>query len=193
MLSEADARQILRGERAEAIVDIVDSAWDAHLQERRARSRRTRANIVWDAMSDFAERTLVSMDGVARIERYGIPLYAFDDQLVLNFKKHTDDFLTHNVATDHQDRLARQGHLDGLPGIVRVTCGYVLDAAEAGVSQIVTVRRVADTLEWWIDMRELASGVLAPVTQVLPFAVTTAAPLPGIRPVARDGDSDMAK
>ena len=64
-----------------------------------------------------------------------------------------------------------------------MTCGYVLDRAEAGIERYVVTRPVRRRVEWVIDLRELAAGTLTPVQQVLPGieGADQVAPLPSIR------------
>lgn len=169
MCSEATARRILEGDRAKAIVKIVEGAWEAHLSENRLRTQRTRANIVWDYMVDFAERDLSGLPGVQKLEAHGSPYFTFDDKLILRFKKHNRELSTTNVRTQHQRAIDRQVPFSGFPEAVHVSCGYTLDRAEAGLDQVVVVKHLNGKLEWSIDMRELAAGVLIPTTPILPI------------------------
>jgi hypothetical protein len=168
MCTEQAARQILRPQGAEILISIIEDSWQEHVAERRPRHDRTRANIVWDYMVRFAEERLEPLPGVERRERHGSPIYVMRDRLALRFKKHSEEHMTRNVGTIHQRQIARQGAFPALPEFCHVSCGYVLDAAQAGIEQLVVVRRVAGIREWFIPLRELAAGDMNPIVQLLP-------------------------
>jgi hypothetical protein len=185
VVTEAQARQIIGIEGARVLVEIITSAWKDHIDEGRPRGRRTRADIVWEYMTTRADEELAAMEGVSRTERYGSPLYVLRDRMILRFKKHNQDFETRNYQTAEQRKLASQGHFDGLPDLPHVSCGYVLDAADADIDKLVVVRRVEGYVEWFIDLIDLASGTIEPATPIIPDFPTVAgediAPLPSIR------------
>ena len=191
-MDEATARTILAGKRAQALVDVVDYGWSQMVAEGYPRTRRTRANIVWDYMIEAAEQEVEPLPGVHRIVRYQIPMFVFDQQLVLRFKKHDQQLLYANVRTGHQRDIAQQLTMGGLPPDY-LTCGYQLDQAEAAIERIVVVRHVNQQVDWFIDLRELVAGQLAPSKPALPIvpAVPTTATLPTIAPAAKEeGDQE---
>jgi hypothetical protein len=148
--------------------------------------------IVWDYMIGRADSELAKeFDGIDKVSVEGSAAYALRGRLLLRFKKHDRKMRTRNVATAVQATLARQGYLDGMPELAHVTCGYVLDKAEAGIERFVVVRSVPGS-RWSIDLRELAAGVVAPVQPILPGMETAAelAPLPSIRRRDRAGEGD---
>lgn len=185
--SETEVRQIIGAEGAEALLGVIAGGWKAYVDERRVRSRRTRANVVWDNMIELANRELVDhFDGVRPVELYGSAAYVLNDRLLLRFKKHDRKMRTSNIMTTVQTALWRQGYLEGMPDLAHVTCGYVLDKAEAGIEKYVVVRATARMRkpEWFIDLADLAAGNLAPVQPVLPGIdghEEQLAPLPSIR------------
>lgn len=185
--SETEVRQIIGAEGAEALIGVIAGGWKAYVDERRVRSRRTRANVVWDNMIELANRELVDhFDGVRPVELYGSAAYVLNDRLLLRFKKHDRKMRTSNIMTTVQTVLWRQGYLEGMPDLAHVTCGYVLDKAEAGIEKYVVVRATARKRkpEWFIDLADLAAGNLAPVQPVLPGIdghEEQLAPLPSIR------------
>ena len=193
MCTEGEARRIIGVEGAQTLVDIVEGAWQSYLDERRVRTRRTRANIVWEYMIAGATAQLKSMVGVREVLVHGSPAYVLCDRLLLRLKKHSADLFTTNVPTVAQTNLALQGFFDGMEDLPHISCGYVLDAAEAGVKSVVAVRQVAGRVEWWIDLHELGSGELGPTAPTLIFGGDgPIAPLPSIaRPAHRkEGTED---
>lgn len=195
MLSEGEARKIVGVEGAKRLIEIVEGAWQDHLDEGRRRGLRARASIVWDHMIRRADEALVEgMEGVRRTELQGSAGYVLRERMLLRFKKHSRALATRNYPTRTQIRLNGQGFLDGMPQLAHVTCGYILDKVEAGIEKIILVRTVAGQIEWFIDLRELATGVLAPVTPILPSlpgsGAAEIAALPSIARVARKEDGD---
>lgn len=183
MISEAEAREIIGMEGAAVLDGIIRGAWQDHVGEGRPRHVRTRASVVWDYMISRAEDQLVGMEGVRRAETYGVPAYVLRDRMALRFKKHNRELFTSNVPTGHQQRLADRGYLDGLPGVAYVSCGYILDRAQAGVEHTVVVRKVMGVVEWSIALVDLAGGQMQPTTPIMPYPSTGDSeepPLPGI-------------
>jgi hypothetical protein len=165
--SEAEVRQIIGADGAGTLIDIISGAWQAYLDEGRVRRRRTRAGIVWEAMTERADRDLVTrFDGVRKVELPDSAAYVLRERLLLRFKKHDRKMQTSNVRTAMQRALARQGYLDGMPELAHVTCGYVLDRAEAGIEKWIIVRSIRSKPEWVIDLTELAAGILAPLPSI---------------------------
>jgi len=195
LLSEGEARKIVGVDGAERLVEIVEGAWQDHLDEGQSRGVRARASIVWDYMIKRADDVLVrGMEGVRRVELPGSAGYVLRERMFMRFKKHNREMFPKNYPTPVQIRLDRAGFLDGMPQLAHVTCGYILDKVEAGIEKIVLVRKVAGQVEWFIDLRELAAGVLAPVTPILPSlpgsGAAEIAALPSIARVAREEDGD---
>lgn len=186
MCSEAEARQIIGVDGASVLVQIVEEAWKSHQDERRQRRSRARAGIVWEYMVDGADKHLATMDGVTRVMLTSdTPGYVLRARLLVRFKKHDKKCKTSNVATNVQKRLASTGTFDGMPNLAHISCGYILDAAEAGIEAIVVSRIVGNEVEWWIDLRELAAGTLAPMKPILPDLDGAAAELPPLPSIAR--------
>jgi len=184
-MDEATARKILAGKRAQALVDVVEYGWDQMVKEGKPRRRRTRANIVWDYMVEAAEQDVEPLPGVHRIVRHDIPMFVFDQRVVVRFKKHDRKLHYANVTTEHQRKIAQQLSMGGLPPEY-LTCGYLLDRAEASIERIVVVRHINRQVDWFIDLRGLAAGQLAPTKPTLPIAPPVTATLPTITPAAKE-------
>jgi hypothetical protein len=185
MCTEGETRRAVGVQGAEAIITIVEGAWGAYVEEGRLRSRRTRANIVWEYMIEGADMHLAPLANVTRVEIHDTPWYVFNDHCALRMKLHSPRLSTGNVRTIYQQGVARQEPFPGLPNGCRLSCGYTLDRAEAGIDRIVITKRVRGDLEWWIDVRGLAHGELDPVAPILPGTGEgdggIVIPLPGIK------------
>jgi hypothetical protein len=164
VISEAAVRRVIGVEGAQTLIDIVGGAWQDYVNEGISRYHRsTRANVVWDYMAKRSDAELAAMDGVERVELSGRPLYSLRNRLLLRPKFHMGG-ATQNVPTRRQRSAAVDGLLPEF-GLDLVSFGYQLDRAEAGISDFVVS---APSETWIINLEELASGELAPVTQLLP-------------------------
>jgi hypothetical protein len=179
--SEADARKIIGPTRADKLCSIIQGGWNAHIAEKRARRSRVRANVVWNYIVDAADLEFAAMPGVVRVGDDDAPIYVVDDKLALVFKKHTRSLGTSNVRTKAQRTVRSIGQFAHMPGTDAVSVGYTLDQAEAGIDKLVATHFVGNELDWWIDLRELASGVLAPMAPTL-FPIRPPAP-PALPPI----------
>ncbi|MFD6752687.1 hypothetical protein [Micromonospora gifhornensis] len=196
MITEKEARKIIGIDGAGALVKIVGGAWKRFVDEGVKRSPAARAIVVWDYMIEEAEKHLLGkFDGVERVMLSKSPAYVLRNRILLRFKKHDHDMLTKNIPTELQKRIAKNGYFDGMPGLAVLTCGYVLDKAEAGIEKIVAARAISNVSEWHIDLSELAAGVLAPTKPIIPRigGSEEVASLPSIARVARKEDGDGAK
>lgn len=188
MCSEAEARQIIGADGASVLVDIIEGAWQAYLDGGPFHHRRTRASVVWDYMVTSAHAQLARMDGVRVAEVKGqTPVFVLRERIAVRFKLHDRDMLTKNLRTRTQARLSRTGSFDEMPSLATVSCGYVLDNAEAAVQHVVAVRAVEDEVAWCIDLRELAGGVLAPESPIL-SPLDVGGPLPPLPSIRRPSE-----
>lgn len=191
--TEAEVRQIVGPEGASALMGIVKGGWQDYLDEGRARTRSGRAMIVWDNMIARANVELAgAFHGVRQVDLSGMPAYVLRERILVRFKKHDRMLRTGNVLTNVQRAVMQQGYFDGMPGLAFVTCGYVLDKAEAGIEHYVIVRSRHGS-RWSIDLQELAVGQVAPAQPILPGTERPdeLAPLPSIRRRAKDESGDQ--
>jgi hypothetical protein len=195
--SEAEARRVIGPAGAATLIDIISGGWQAYLDEGRLRRlRRTRAGIVWEGMIERADHDLLdNFDGVRKVNLPESAGYVLCERILLRFKKHDRTMRTTNVPTVVQRVLNRQGHFDDMPDLAHVTCGYVLDGAEAGIEKWIVARPVRRRNEWVIDLRDLAAGTLAPVQPILPGldGGDQDAPLPSIRRRAESEEGGGAR
>ena len=194
--SEAEARRVIGPDGAATLIEIISGGWQAYLDEGRLRRlRRTRAGIVWEGMIERADDLLGNFDGVRKVNLPESAGYVLCERILLRFKKHDRTMRTTNVPTVVQRVLNRQGHFDDMPDLAHVTCGYVLDRAEAGIEKWIVARPVRRRNEWVIDLRDLAAGTLAPVQPILPGldGDDQDAPLPSIRRRAESEEGGGAR
>jgi hypothetical protein len=128
------------------------------------------------------------MEGVRVAEVRGqTPVFVLRERIVLRFKMHDRDMLTKNLRTRAQAHLSITGSFDEIPALATVSCGYILDSAEAGIQHVVAVRTVEDDVAWCIDLRELARGVLAPESPILD-PLDVGGPMPPLPSIRRPGE-----
>lgn len=166
MLSEALVRKVIGVEGAEVLIDAIEGAWTDHLAEGYLRTPPTRAAIVWDYMASRASAEFATMDGVREVVRLDRPMFVLQERFLLRLKKHSRELTPSNYPTASQQALARDGEFDDIP-FPTVSCGYVLDKADAGVESLVVVSLIDG---WSIDLRELAVGQLSPISPLLDIA-----------------------
>jgi hypothetical protein len=182
--TEAEVRSIIGPTGAAGLIDVISDGWQDYVAEGKVRSRSTRAGIVWDGMIMHADSDMApNFVGMHRVTVRGSAAYVLRDRILLRFKMHQSNLRTSNIPTAVQRMLLVQGYLDGMPELAHVTCGYVLDKAQAGIEKFVVVRHVRAKPEWHIDLKDLASGGLAPMQPIIPGTggPDDLAPLPGIR------------
>lgn len=182
MVTEEFARLTFAGDRALALVAAIESGWAEYTAEGRRRHRRARANVVWDNIVEHAQApgSLGSMAGVLVARVNDTPIFLFDEDIALRFKMFDRENLPRNLRTRVQARIQDSGRLPSMPQRDLLFAGYRLDAAEAEIEKVLLVRVVGGQVEWSLDLRELASGVLIPAKPILPGLPPTLAPLPRI-------------
>lgn len=196
MCSESEARRIIGPDGAEQLVDIVIGGWDQYRADGRPRRSTPRANVVWDNMMDLAESSFAARDDVEVVPNHQSQGFILKGRLLLRFKKIDRNWRPRNVQTKTQIRLAETGHFDGMPeDLVALTCGYQLDPTESEIQHVRVLRMVKNSLEWSIDLKELAAGVLAPAAPIFgdPGTGTVLPKLPSIRPPRRIKEGEQGQ
>lgn len=179
MVSEAIVRHVIGVEGAEALISIINGAWQAYANEDITRFHRsTRAAVVWDYMAKRSDEILTEMDGVARTVRLDRPMYVLRDRIMLRLKMHSRDSTTRNYPTGAQREAMLSGTFPEYDYQI-VSFGYRLDTAEAGIQDYV-VTSPSDA--WIINAEEVADGELSPVRSMLPGMDED---LTGIEPIRR--------
>lgn len=136
-------------------------------------------------MAQRASAQLAPMDGVRQVMRLHRPTYVLRERFALRLKKHSRELETRNYPTPAQVTLNRTGELPDIP-FQTVSCGYVLDQADAGIESLVVVSPIDG---WSVDLRELAAGQMSPVSPLLdiPAYREDLNSIPSIRRVSQEG------
>lgn len=185
MCSEAEARSIVGQTGAEQLIEIVRGGWDGYVKEGKPRRPVARASVVWDNMMTLAAGTFAARDDVREVVRGQSSVYVMKDRLALQFKMLDRDLKPRNIQTRARAHLSAVGHFDDMPrDLPVVTVGYQLDRSESEIKELLAVRHVANELAWFIDLKELAAGVVAPASPIFDDLVDSddnVRPLPVVR------------
>lgn len=73
-------------------------------------------------------------------------------KVLIRFKKLSIDLISSNVMTRQQMQLKFQLSLPGFPEATHLTCGYVLDALQTSIDQMVVTCRIGSSLRYKIDL-----------------------------------------
>lgn len=133
--------------------------------------KRSRANNVNDfavhsAATRFANRTDVTPDRALGFFK----LYVGGAQIVLRFKRLSPDHLAKNVRTAQQRAYYRNEYIPGIyPGAMRLTVGYVLDAIEGDIHDILITSQLGQKyLLWSFSIMEEAHTMAFPSSTAAP-------------------------
>lgn len=163
LLTESEAKEVL----APFLLDLrkaVEQGWKAWASNpaRTSASKRTRASLIHDEITNQLERTYASHDRV-RVKRRDNSLYMSIDGLVTIKVKmlHRRGLNTSGVMTNARlNFLAQRGDLAGTP-VTNLVLGYRLDDLELGIQQIYLTCPLLRRNLWVI---ELAEAPAAPVS-----------------------------
>lgn len=146
-----------------ALREIINTAWkdwESLPDEQRAKiDARARANcvnsfIIHNTRKYFEERT-----GVKVAEKRGLFLLDFFDEINLRFKKLNKDKKPSNIKTTQQLNFALQLELPGMPKVVRLTLGYILDITQTKIKDILIVFYKGKNLIWEIPITNSSSNI----------------------------------
>lgn len=135
--------------------------WESLPDEQRSKiDARARANCVNSFIVHNARKFFEDNNGVKVSDRRGLFLVEFFDELNLRFKKLTKDKKTSNVATKQQRNFVLQLELPGMPKVVRITVGYLLDVTQTKIKDIFLVLYHGAEIAWDISILNAKSSVI---------------------------------
>lgn len=156
LLTESEAREVL----APFLPDLrkaVEEGWKAWANNpaRTSASKRTRASLIHDEITNQLERTYASHDRV-RVRRRDNSLHMSIDSLVTIRVKmlHRRGLNTSGIMTNARANfLAQRGDLPGTP-LTNLVLGYRLDDLELGIQQIYLTCPLMRRNLWVIELAE---------------------------------------
>lgn len=167
MITEDEARRALAGERATILVQVIKNAFATYQKQGNFHKPSTRAHMLSDYMGQEAKKLFAPLDGVRSGSEYASDFFVVDEKFTIQFKKHDRrTYLTKNYRTDRQKKIYETGVLEGMPDLAHIYCGYTLNLTESNYKELVVTRRVGETVEWRIDLGDLAAGTLAPIAPI---------------------------
>lgn len=191
MITEEQAREMLIGDRARALLETVRNAHAMWISDTRRFSPRTRASIISDHMVSGARERFEPLDGIRFSEINSNKLFVVDEALTLNFKMLSRGTLqTRNFPTKQQRHLWSNGTFEGMANYPLVTCGYVWNRTEGDFEKIVIARHADRKLEWSIDLHQLVEGVVTPTRPIFPDLPAEIVSLPRIARKAKEAERE---
>lgn len=158
-------RNILGAERANSVLaphidDLILSVRDGqeHYQKMPLAllapyCRRTRANMLNDAIVDAAANRLSGRAGVVIDEDFESKFFIFDSVLATRFKKLSRNDCTRNVHTKRQNGIDfHQQELAGFQRLTFVSFGYVVNKIWTEVTELKVICRYGDETLWTIPV-----------------------------------------
>lgn len=163
LLSESEARELLAPFLTD-FHDAVEHGWKAWATNpaRTSASKRTRASLIHDEITNQLERTFHNHDRV-RVKRRDNSLdMSIDGLAIVKVKKlHRRGLGTTGILTNARiNFLSQSGDLDGVP-VTSLVLGYRLDELEQGIQRICLTCPLGQRNLWVI---ELAKGPAATVS-----------------------------
>jgi hypothetical protein len=167
LLSQDEAADLL-GDHASSLRDCVERAWqrwERHADFATA-SKRSRASIVYDYITDEVEKAFAKVDGIRLSWKYGAMRMVVDDSAVIRFKKFRGRRLrTSGISTNARSSfLAQEGVLNGMV-VTNLVVGYLLDELELEPAQIAVACPMDSGNLWTLDL-DSGLGEPAAVTQI---------------------------
>lgn len=160
----------LLGPHATTLYECVERAWrrwERHPDFATA-SKRTRASVVYDYITDEAERAFSDVRGVRLTWKYGTLRLVIFDTAVIRFKKFRGRRLrTSGISTNARNSfLAQEGTLNGMV-VTNLVVGYLLDQLEMEPARIAMTCPLDDGNLWTLDLAgSMSDDHEADVTQI---------------------------
>lgn len=156
LLTESEAREVLAPFLAD-LREAVEQGWKAWATNpaRTSASKRTRASLIHDEITNQLERTYAGHDRV-RVKRRDNSVYVSIDGLVIIRVKmlHRRGLSTSGIMTNARANfLAQRGDLAGTP-VTNLVLGYRLDDLELSVQQIYLTCPLWRSNLWVIELAD---------------------------------------
>lgn len=176
------AAQTLLAPHHDVLFDIVMGAGADYASAKTPAppSRRTRANILNDAMIDRAKANFPG--GVAMRHHRNLLLLQFAGtaDVLINFKKLNRRGRPSNYPTPNALLFQQAQQLPGLPDEIRLTLGYDFDETHQRISEVRVLQQDGDHVVWSYEILPPGATVQLPlVVPIVPIAPAAPATLVG--------------
>lgn len=156
-ISRDEARQVLEPHFS-TFGQVLRDAWAewerVPVEQRSKLNSRARANCLYDFIVHYAKLHFADVPSVMPFERRGLFLLGFSGRLTIRFKKLGAGNKTSNVQTKQQVDFNLQIDLPGIPKAFRLTVGYVLDAAQTSIKDVLVTHQTGRRLAWDISIAQ---------------------------------------
>lgn len=140
--------------------------WKAIPEDLRIRinqSPTARANVVNALATSYAKELLPEIDSIEICEDLQFFKFYIGDTAVLRLKRLDDDRLARNFSTEQQKLWYAHRHIEGIKdGATRLTVGYVLDAAQQEIKEVLVTLQLKNDLVYAIRLDDPAVLVRLP-------------------------------
>jgi hypothetical protein len=150
-ISQEDAEVLLQPHLPKLKQVIFDAwaEWGKIPAVRRSKmNTRARAAILHSFMVHFAKVHFPQTNQVTPLERRGLFLIGIGGVVTIRFKKFRYGKRTSNIQTNQQIDFDLQIDLPGIPKAARLTVGYILDASQTAIKDVLITFRQAQRLLW---------------------------------------------
>lgn len=117
-------------------------------------STMQRGGVIYDLACARARVLIATQEGLEPCDELGFFKVYVQDQLVVRFKKLRNDYSVNlSGATDQCREFYHNSDLSGIRGhCQRLTCGYILDAAEEEIADIAITCQFGETILWNVSI-----------------------------------------
>ena len=163
LISRAEAKRILEPYFSTFRQTLRD-AWEEWehipIEQRSKINARARANCLYDFIVHYARVHFANAPGVTLLERRGLFLLGFQGRITIRFKKLGPGKKTSNIQTQQQVDFNLQIKLPGILIADRLTVGYILDATQTSIKDVLVTLQTGRRLEWDIPIIETQPTVI---------------------------------
>jgi hypothetical protein len=163
MISRDEARGTLEP-HFPVLRQVLRDAWEewerVPVEQRSKLNARARANCLYDFIVHYAKLHFADVPGVIPFERRGLFLLGFSGRLTIRFKKLGAGNRASNIQTKQQVDFNLQIDLPGIPRAFRLTVGYVLDAMQTSIKDVLVTHQTGRRVEWGIPIAQTHPTIL---------------------------------
>jgi hypothetical protein len=133
-------------------------------------SARTRANFIYDSITQRARDLFANRPGINIREVRGFLELSFKDQCVVRFKKLDRKYRAKGIPTRQQmrwnfnelaeERLSQMELPFGFPLTAKLIAGYTLDSLAVSVDKVLVTRPGKKAVQWHFEIGEIESNVI---------------------------------
>ena len=167
--SEQVARSTVRPYYPHLFQAIIN-AWNRYLQlpeEVRyilSRYKSARANAVWSFILHEAQSLFQDHSSIRAIENPQNTIFVIDERVIIRFKKLDSKGFSQNYPTQTALGFNAQLEIPGVPSLLRLDVGYVLNDIGTSISRVLVVCRSGNTVRWLDEIDPPTTATVTPLS-----------------------------